>query len=98
MSNGGAAAPWVLAAGSLGFWPAVLILLGIQLLLNGYLPRWGTAITWTAYGPSMLAAMFGSLFSLSPEAIKATPFRAIARVPRDGALQPARYRHLVIRA
>ncbi|WP_157066322.1 hypothetical protein [Glutamicibacter mysorens] len=67
----------------MGFWPAVLILLGIQLLLNGCLPRWGPAITWAVYGLSMLAAMFGALFSLPPEAIKATPFGAIARVPAE---------------
>lgn len=53
------------------------------MLLNGFLPRWGTAITWTVYGLSMLAAMSSSLFSLPPEAIKATPFGAIARVPAE---------------
>ena len=55
-----------------------------------FLPRWGTAITWAVYGLSMLAAMSGSLFSLPPEAIKATPFGAIARVPAEDFTWDAR--------
>ena len=79
----GSADPGQLAGAALAFWPAVLSMLGLQLLTFGYLPRSTTAITWAVYGISVMAAMFGGLFSLSEDVIRATPFGAIPRVPAE---------------
>lgn len=83
-SSNGAATGSQLAAASLAYWPAVLLMLGVLLFLNGVLPRWSVSITWVVYGLSVLVAMFGGLFSLSDDAIKATPFGAVPRMPADG--------------
>lgn len=82
-SSQGAGDPGQLAGACLAFWPAVLSMLGLQLLAFGFLPRLTTAITWSVYGLSAMAAMFGGLFSLSQDAIRLTPFGAIARVPAE---------------
>ncbi|ALQ30687.1 hypothetical protein ATC04_09040 [Arthrobacter sp. YC-RL1] len=79
----GSADPGQLAGAALAFWTAVLSMLGLQLLTFGYLPRSTTAITWAVYGISVMAAMFGGLFSLSEDVIRATPFGAIPRVPAE---------------
>jgi len=79
----GSADPGQLAGAALAFWPAVLSMLGLQLLTFGYLPRFTTAITWAVYGISVMAAMFGGLFSLSEDVIRATPFGAVPRVPAE---------------
>lgn len=79
----GSADPGQLAGAALAFWPAVLSMLGLQLLTFGYLPRSTTAISWAVYGISVMAAMFGGLFSLSEDVIRATPFGAIPRVPAE---------------
>lgn len=79
----GSADPGQLAGAALAFWPAVLSMLGLQLLTFGYLPRSTTAITWAVYGISVMAAMFGGLFSLSEDVIRATPFGAIPRIPAE---------------
>lgn len=81
-SNGGASGG-ELAAASFAYWPAVLLMLGVMLLCNGYLPRLGTSLTWTVYGLSMLFSMFGALLSLSEDVIKMTPFGAVPRMPAE---------------
>lgn len=83
LSSQGLADPGQLAGACLAYWPAVLVMLGVQLLVFGFLPRFSTIVTWAVYGLSMMAAMFGGLFSLSEDAIGATPFGAIPRVPAE---------------
>lgn len=83
VSSQGAATGGAMAAASLAYWPAVLLMLGVLLFCQGFLPRPSTAITWAVYGLSLMAAMFGGLFSLSEDAIKATPFGAVPRVPAE---------------
>ena len=88
-SSQGAATGGELAAASLAYWPAVLLMLGVLLFLHGFLPRLSVSLSWAVYGISVLVAMFGSLFSLSEAAIKATPFGAVPRMPvEDFALMP----------
>ena len=83
LSSQGSADAGQLAGACLAYWPAVLLMLGVQLLAFGYVPRYSTVLTWAVYGLSMMAAMFGGLFSLSDDVIRATPFGAIPRVPAE---------------
>lgn len=89
VSSAGAATGSQLAWASFAYWPAVLLMMGVMLFLNGFLPRPSTTISWAFYGVSVMVAMFGGLFSLSVDAIKATPFGAVPRMPaEDFALLP----------
>ena len=88
-SSQGAATGGAMAAASFAYWPAVLLMLGVMLFCHGFLPRATNGVTWAVYGVSLMAAMFGGLFSLSEGVIKATPFGAVPRVPaEDFALLP----------
>ncbi|POH57004.1 ABC transporter permease [Arthrobacter glacialis] len=88
-SSNGAATGRDMAAASLGYWPAALLMTGVMLFLHGFLPRLSVSLAWAVYGLSALIAMFGPLFSLSESAIKATPFGAVPRMPiEDFALLP----------
>ncbi|WP_210100876.1 ABC transporter permease [Paeniglutamicibacter antarcticus] len=79
----GAATGGQMAAASFAYWPGVLLMLGVLLFCQGVLPRAATAIAWTMYGISFMAAMFGGLFSFAQDAIKATPFGMIPRIPAE---------------
>ncbi|MEV8181207.1 ABC transporter permease [Specibacter sp. NPDC078692] len=83
VSSQGAATGSQLAGASLLYWPAVLLMMGVMLFLTGFAPRWAISISWSVYGASVLAAMFGNLFSLSVATIRATPFGAVPRLPAD---------------
>ncbi|WP_345469255.1 ABC transporter permease [Glutamicibacter ectropisis] len=83
VASQGAGEPGLLAGACFSYWPAVLLMLALQLLAFGYLPRSSTVIVWGVYGLSVLASMFGGLFSLSENVIRATPFGAVPRVPAE---------------
>jgi ABC-2 type transport system permease protein len=83
VSSQGAATGGAMAADSLAYWPAVLLMLGVMLFGQGYFPRHSTGIAWAVYGLSVMTAMFGGLLSLSTDVIKATPFGAIPRLPAE---------------
>lgn len=88
-SSQGAATGGAMAAASFAYWPAVLLMLGVLLFCQGFIPRPSTGIAWAVYGLSVMAAMFGGLLSLSEDLIKATPFGAVPRLPaEDFALLP----------
>ncbi|KAA0976426.1 ABC transporter permease [Paeniglutamicibacter gangotriensis] len=88
-SSQGAATGGSMAAASFGYWPAVLLMLGVLLFCQGFIPRPSTGIAWVIYGLSVMAAMFGGLFFLSEDFIKLTPFGAVPRIPaQDFALLP----------
>lgn len=88
-SSQGAATGGSMAAASIGYWPAVLLMLGVLLFCQGFIPRPSTGIAWAIYGFSVMAAMLGALFFLSEDFIKLTPFGAVPRIPaEDFALLP----------
>lgn len=82
-SSNGAASGSAMAAASLAYWPAVLLMIGVLLFLHGFLPRQSVSLAWAVYSVSVLVAMFGPLFSLSEDVIKATPFGAVPRMMAD---------------
>ena len=83
VSSNGAGTGAAMAWASFAFWPAVLLMLGVLLFLHGFVPRLSVSLSWAVYGVSVLVAMFGSLFSLSEDVIKATPFGAVPRLPAE---------------
>ncbi|GAA1845147.1 ABC transporter permease [Agromyces salentinus] len=71
----------IIFAASLAYIPTLFVLTGVAVLLTGWLPRATVLIAWIVFGASAVIAIFGPLFSLSEEAIAATPFAATPRVP-----------------
>lgn len=88
VSSNGAASGSALAGASFAYWPAVLLMMGVLLFLHGFLPRLSVSLSWAVYGISVVVAMFGPLFSLSEDAIKATPFGAVPRMPAESFALP----------
>ncbi|MGA7206367.1 MAG: ABC transporter permease [Specibacter sp.] len=82
-SSDGAATGSAMAWASFAYWPAVLLMMGVLLFLNGFLPRLSVSLGWAVYGLSVVIAMFGGLFSLSESVIRATPFGAVPRLPAE---------------
>ncbi|WP_104091726.1 ABC transporter permease [Arthrobacter sp. GMC3] len=80
VASNGAATGSQLAGAAFAYWPAVLLMLGVPLFLQGFLPRLSTSLAWAIYGISVVIAMFGGLFSLSESVISATPFGAVPRL------------------
>jgi ABC-2 type transport system permease protein len=80
ISSDGAATGPQMAGAAFVYWPAVLLMMGVLLFLQGFAPRLSTSLTWAIYGISVVVAMFGELFSLSQSAIDATPFGAVPRL------------------
>jgi len=80
VSSNGAATGSQLAGAAFAYWPAVLLMMGVPLFLQGFLPRLSASLGWAVYGISVVVAMFGGLFSLSESVIAATPFGAVPRL------------------
>ncbi|GAA1514360.1 ABC-2 type transport system permease protein [Agromyces terreus] len=72
---------WRIFAASLAYVPTLFVLAGVAVFLTGWLPRATVLVSWIVFGASAVIAIFGPLFSLSEEAIAATPFAATPRVP-----------------
>ncbi len=83
VSSDGAATGPQLAAAAFAYWPTVLLLIGMLLFLQGFLPHQSTGIAWAVYGVSVVVAMFGGLFSLSDAVIRSTPFGAVPHLPAE---------------
>jgi ABC-2 type transport system permease protein len=71
----------IIFTASLAYIPTLFVLTGVAVLLTGWLPRATVLVAWIVFGASAVIAIFGPLFSLSEEAIAATPFAATPRVP-----------------
>lgn len=80
VSSNGAATGSQLAGAAFAYWPAVLLMMGVPLFLQGFAPRLSASLGWAVYGISVVVAMFGGLFSLSESAIAATPYGAVPRL------------------
>ncbi|WP_062007455.1 ABC transporter permease [Arthrobacter alpinus] len=80
VSSNGAATGSQLAGAAFAYWPAVLLMMGVPLFLQGFAPRLSASLGWAVYGISVVVAMFGGLFSLSESVIAATPYGAVPRL------------------
>ncbi|GAA5229944.1 ABC transporter permease [Arthrobacter cryoconiti] len=82
-SSGGVISGLTTAGASFAYWPAVLLMMGVFTFLYGFAPRHSVSIAWAIYGAFLILALFGRLFSLSEDAIRATPFGAVPRMPAE---------------
>jgi ABC-2 type transport system permease protein len=61
--------------------PAVWVLAGIALALFGLLPRFASAMSWSALVAFVLIGQLGALLQLSPWLLALSPFRHIPMLP-----------------
>jgi ABC-2 type transport system permease protein len=65
---------------ALEYWPTMLLVIGVVVLLTGWLPRAALTASWVVYGIAVLISMFGPLLKLPKWLSDNTPFTAIQRL------------------
>jgi len=68
------------AALALAYWPTILLIIGLVVILDGWLPRASLTISWIVYGVLVFVSMFGELLKLPTRVTNVTPFTAIERL------------------
>jgi ABC-2 type transport system permease protein len=69
------------AALALAYWPTMLLVIGLVVLLDGWLPRASLTASWIVYGVVVLISMFAEVFKLPKWLADNTPFTAIGHQP-----------------
>jgi ABC-2 type transport system permease protein len=72
-----------LATAALAYWPAVMVLVGLAVLLWGYLPRLATPLTWGVMAAMWFLTMFGEVFRLPAWLLGALPLAATPYLPYE---------------
>lgn len=70
------------ARGGAGLLPGLVLVIGIGMLLIGWLPRLA-GLVWVVVGWSLFAAWFAALFDLPEWLVKLQPWGYLAALPRD---------------
>jgi ABC-2 type transport system permease protein len=65
------------AALALAYWPTMLLVIGLVVLLAGWIPRASLTVSWIVYGLVVLISMFAAVFKLPAWLGDHTPFTAI---------------------
>jgi ABC-2 type transport system permease protein len=65
------------AALAVAYWPTMLLVIGLVVLLAGWLPRASLTVAWIVYGVVVLISMFAEVFKLPKWLANNTPFTAI---------------------
>ena len=81
-TTGDAAEVWRMTGYSLAYLPAVLVLVGVAVLLTGWLPR-ASGFTWAALAVCFVIAYLGSLLELPQQVLDVSPFTHVPAVPSD---------------
>jgi ABC-2 type transport system permease protein len=68
------------AALAIAYWPTILLVIGLVVVLDGWLPRASLTIAWIVYGATVFVSMFGELLKLPTRLANNTPFTAIERL------------------
>jgi len=74
---------WRYAGAALTYWPSMLVLIALVVVLAAWLPRWASLITWSVYAVSVVVSTFGDIFGLPDWVIDNTVFSAVPRVPSE---------------
>lgn len=69
------------AGAVLVFWPAVMVLVGIAVLLFGFLPRLAVALTWAVLAAMYLVMIIGDALHLPDWLLRILPFSATPQLP-----------------
>jgi ABC-2 type transport system permease protein len=77
-----------LAAAALAYWPAVMVLVGLAVVLWGYLPRLATPLTWGVMAAMWFLTMFGEVFRLPAWLLGALPLAATPYLPYESMSWP----------
>ncbi|MBU5421080.1 ABC transporter permease [Cellulomonas hominis] len=81
-----------LALAALGYWPAVLVFVGVAVALFGWLPRLAVALTWGVLAATYFAVLLGDALRLPRWLLDVLPFSATPYLP----LEPVRWTPLVV--
>ena len=65
---------------AVAYWPTILLLIGLVVVLDGWLPRASLTVAWIVYGVLVFVSMFGELLKLPTRLANNTPFTAIERL------------------
>jgi ABC-2 type transport system permease protein len=79
--TGGHVGTLVLAA--LAYWPAVMVLVGVAVLLFGWVPRAAIAATWAVVGAMWVVVVVGPALRLPDWLMNALPFAATPSQPAE---------------
>lgn len=81
-----------LALAALGYWPAVLVFVGVAVALFGWLPRLAIPLTWGVLAATYFAVLLGDALRLPQWLLDVLPFSATPYLP----LEPVRWTPLVV--
>lgn len=72
-----------LALAALAYWPAVMTLVGVAVLLFGWVPRLSVPITWALLAAVWFLALIGDALNLPTWFLDSTPFAATPYLPME---------------
>lgn len=81
-----------MAAASLVYWPAVMVLVGVAVTLFGWLPRLAVALTWGLLAALWFVMLIGDALHLPAWVLDVLPFSATPYLPLD----PMRWTPVVV--
>jgi ABC-2 type transport system permease protein len=81
-----------LAFAALGYWPAVMVLVGVAVALFGWLPRLAIPLTWGLLAAMWVVVLVGSALHLPTWLVDVLPFSATPAQP----LEPVAWTPLVV--
>ncbi|WP_425954651.1 ABC transporter permease [Xylanimonas sp. McL0601] len=81
-----------LAGAALAYWPAIMVLVGVSVLLFGYLPRLAVSLSWGVIAAVWFLMFVGDALGLPHWLLDSLPWSATPYVP----LEPLRWTPLVV--
>jgi ABC-2 type transport system permease protein len=72
-----------MAGAALAFWPAIMVLVGLAVLLFGYLPRVAIPVTWGVVAALWFVMLIGDALHLPAWVLDVLPFSATPALPAE---------------
>ncbi len=72
-----------LTGAALAFWPALMAVVGLAVLVFGWLPRWSTVLTWVLLAVAWLVEMLGLTLGLPERVLDVLPLEATPSLPQE---------------
>ena len=72
-----------IAGATLAYWPAVMVLVGVAMLLFGYLPRVAIPVTWGVLAALWIVMLIGDALHLPGWVLDLLPFSATPTLPAE---------------